>query len=80
MAITPAEGNALVTCLLLALGEDYPAMGRLIYHLRLQLPAVDWETVLTNIASTHQPFIDSGLSIDWWVAEVLRQADVYIPG
>lgn len=78
--VTPLERNALVTCLLLALGEDYPAMGRLIYYLRLQLPAVDWQDALTTIAASHQPFIDSGLSIDWWVAEVLRQADVYIPG
>lgn len=80
MAITPTERNALVGCLLNAIGEDYPAMGRLVYYLRLEFPALDWENTLTSIATTHQPFIDSGLSIDWWVTEVIRQANVYIPG
>lgn len=77
MAITPTERNALVRCLLSAFGEDYSAMGRLVYYLRLELPAVDWPTVLANIASNWQPFIDSGLSIDWWVNEVMRQADTF---
>lgn len=80
MAITIPEKNALVRCILSALGEDYPAMGRLIYYLRLELPAVDWPITLGTIAAAWQPFIDSGLSIDWWVNEVMRQADIYQPG
>ena len=75
MAITPAEGEAIVDAVLDAFGEDYPTMGRLIYHLRLALPSVNWEALLASRAATHQPFIDSGLSIDWWVTEVIRQAD-----
>jgi len=79
MAITPAERNALIRCLLSAFGTDYESMGRLVYYLRLELPAVDWPTVLATIAANWQPFIDSGLSIQWWVNEVMRQADVYQP-
>ena len=77
MAITPTERNALVRSLLLAFGEDYQAMGRLVHYLRLELPAVSWPTVLGTIAATWQPFIDSGLSIDWWVSEVERQANAF---
>ena len=77
MAINPSERNALVRSLLLAFGEDYQAMGRLVHYLRLELPAVDWPTTLANIAAAWQPFIDSGLSIDWWVNEVMRQADAF---
>jgi len=79
MAINAAERNALVRSLLSAFGEDYDAMGRLIYYLRLELPAVDWPTTLATLAANWQPFIASGLSIDWWVNEVMRQADVYQP-
>ena len=79
MAINAAERNALIRSLLSAFGEDYSAMGRLIYYLRLELPAVDWPTVLATIAANWQPFIDSGLSIQWWVNEVMRQADAYNP-
>lgn len=79
MAITPAERNALVRSLLSAFGEDYGDMGKLIYYLRLELPAVDWPTTLATIAASWQPFIDSGLSIDWWTSEVMRQADIYQP-
>ncbi len=75
MAVTPSERNAVVRALLEAFGEDYGAMGRLVHYLRLELPGLDWPTTLSTIASNWQPFIDSGLSIDWWVNEVLRQAD-----
>jgi hypothetical protein len=79
MAINAAERNAFVRSLMSALGEDYSTMGRLVYYLRLELPAVDWPTVLATIATNWQPFIDSGLSIDWWVNEVMRQADTFQP-
>ena len=77
MAISPAERNALIRVILSAFGEDYQAMGRLVHYLRLELPAVDWPTVLATIAATWQPFITSGLSIQWWVNEVMRQADAF---
>jgi len=79
MAISNAERNALIRVLLSAFGEDYDAMGKLVYYLRLELPAVDWPTYLATIASTWQPFIASGLSIQWWVNEVMRQANAYNP-
>jgi hypothetical protein len=40
---------------------------------------VDWPTTLATIAASWQPFTDSGLSITWWVNEVMRQADTYQP-
>lgn len=79
MAITIPERNALVRCLLSAFGSDHAAMGRLVYYLRLELPAVDWPTTLATIAAAWQPFIDSGLSIDWWVNTVMAHADAYRP-
>jgi hypothetical protein len=72
MALTVSERNALVKALLDEFGEDYPNMGRIIRAFRTVFPAVDWATLLTNIASSYQPFAASGLSVDWWVAEVLR--------
>lgn len=79
MPISPAEGNAFVRALLSAFGEDYLRMGRLVYYLRLELPAVNWPVILGTIAANWQPFLDSGLSIDWWTSEVMRQADAYQP-
>lgn len=76
MAITASERNAIVRCILSAFGEDCAAMGKLVHFLRLQLPGVDWPAVLTTMASNWQPFIDSGLSVTWWVNEVLRYADM----
>lgn len=76
MAITATERNAVVRCLMLAFGEDCAAVGKLVHFLRLELPAVDWPTTLTTIASSWQPFRDSGLSITWWVNEVMRYADM----
>lgn len=76
MAITTAERQAIMRAVLLAFGEDYQAMGRLVHFLRLQAPTIDWPAVLTTMASAWQPFIDSGLSVTWWVNEVLRYADI----
>ena len=75
MAITTAERNAIIRSIMLAFGEDTGAMGRLIHFLRLEVPAIPWPTVLTTIATNWQPFRDSGLSITWWVNEVMRIAD-----
>lgn len=75
MPLNVSERNALVRAILLAFGEDYQAMAKLIHFLRLELPAVDWPTVLATLAASWQPFIDSGLSITWWVNEVMRLAD-----
>ena len=58
-----------------AFGEDYHSMGLLVHHLRLRVPGEDWEANLTALASSYQPFIDSGLSIDWWVQTVIALAD-----
>ena len=79
MAISPAERNTIVRILLSAFGEDYQTMGKLVYYFRLELPALDWPTTLATIAASWQPFADSGLSVTWWVNEVMRQADTYQP-
>lgn len=76
MAITVTERNALVRSILTAFGEDVAAMGRLVHYLRLELPAVNWTTVLTTAGSSWQPFLDSGLDITWWVNEINRYADM----
>lgn len=75
MAMTATEKNAIVRALMLSFGEDTGAMGRLVHFLRLEAPTVDWPAVLTTLATNWQPFRDSGLSITWWVNEVLRIAD-----
>lgn len=72
MAITLTEGRAFVAAVVAEYGTDYPAIGRLLKVLRVAFPAVDWEAELRSRARVHPAFLALGLSIDWWVDQVVR--------
>lgn len=77
MAVSTADRDLLITTFFEVVGEDYQAMGRILARLEIRFPAVTWRARGVVLARTWQPFIDSGLSIDWWTAEVGRLADAF---
>lgn len=77
MAVTAADRDLLITSLFEVVGEDCQTMGRILTRLEIRFPAVTWRARGVVLARTYQPFIDSGLSIDWWTAEVARIADAF---
>jgi len=70
MPINQADARQLAQVMLTAYGEDYETIAAILRPLRVQWPTIDWMGALTDIATTHQLFIDHGLSIAWWLAEV----------
>lgn len=77
MAIGTVDRDLIITTLFEVVGEDYQTMARILAKLELRFPAVTWRSRGAVLARTWQPFLDSGLSIDWWTAEVARLADAY---
>ena len=75
MAIGTADRDLLITSIFEAVGEDYQAAARWLVKLELRFPNVAWRSRAVTLARTWQPYIDSGLSIDWWTSEVARLAD-----
>ena len=74
MAINAADARQLARVILMAYGEDVSTVANILRPLRAAWPAIGWMTELTTIATTWQPFLDSGLSIQWWLNEVDRQS------
>jgi len=74
MAINAADARQLARVILMAYGEDVTRPALILKPLRAEWPSINWITELTTIATTWQPFIDSGLSIQWWLDEVARQS------
>ena len=72
MPINAADARQLSQVILTAYGEDYPLIATLLKPLRISFPGINWMGELTTIATTWQPFIDSGLSIQWWLDQVNR--------
>jgi hypothetical protein len=72
MAITLTEARAFLVALLLEFREDYQAQARIFRVLVAQFPGVDWPTELRARAQANAAFAASGLSVDWWVNEVVR--------
>jgi len=70
-----ADRLLVITSIFDAFGEDIEQMSKLVHELITNLPGEDWPTILTSYAASYQPFIDSGLSIDWWVQTVLDRAN-----
>jgi len=77
MAISTSDRDLFITTLFEIVGEDYMTMGRILARLEIRFPSVSWRARGVVLARTWQPFINSGLSIDWWTAEVGRLADGY---
>jgi hypothetical protein len=74
MAINAADARQLARVILMAYFEDYSTVAQILRPLRTEWPSINWITELTTIATTWQPFRDSGLSIQWWLNEVDRQS------
>jgi len=74
MAINAADARQLARVILMAYFEDYSTIAMILKPLRTEWPSINWMTELTTIATTWQPFLDSGLSIAWWLNEVDRQS------
>jgi hypothetical protein len=74
MAINAADARQLARVILMAYFEDYQTVAAILRPLRVEWPTIDWMAELTTIATTWQPFLDSGLSIQWWLNEVNRQS------
>ena len=74
MAINAADARQLARVILMAYFEDYSTVAAILKPLRTEWPSINWMTELTAIATTWQPFLSSGLSIQWWLNEVDRQS------
>jgi hypothetical protein len=74
MAINAADARQLARVILMAYGENYELIAAILKPLRTEWPAINWMTELSTIATTWQPFLDSGLSVQWWLNEVDRQS------
>ena len=74
MAINAADARQLSRVLLMAYGEDINTVAMILRPLRTEWTTINWMVELTAIATTWQPFLDSGLSIQWWLNEVDRQS------
>jgi len=74
MAINAADARQLARVILMAYFEDYTTVAAILRPLRTEWPSINWIGELSTIALSWQPFIDSGLSIQWWLDEVNRQS------
>ena len=70
MAINAADARQLARVILMAYGEDYSIVATILQPLRTEFPSINWIAELTTIAMNWQPFLDSGLSIQWWINQV----------
>lgn len=70
MPINQADARQLASVILAAYFEDYDTIANLLRPLRQQWPTIDWMAALGDVARTHQAFVDSGLSVEWWLAVV----------
>ena len=73
MPINQADARQLAQVMLLAYGEDIEQVVAILRPLIAQWPSIDWMGELRTVAATHQGFIDSGLSVQWWLNEVERR-------
>ena len=72
MAINAADARQLARVICMAYGEDLSTIASILRPLRTEWPSINWMAELTTIATTWQPFLSSGLSIQWWLNEVDR--------
>jgi hypothetical protein len=70
MAINAADARQLARVILMAYGEDYSTIASILRPIRTEFPAINWMGELTTIATTWPPFLESGLSVQWWLSTV----------
>lgn len=74
--LSTAEQRGAVDGIFRACGENYNEAAVILNYLKTVLPAFTWEAQLRTRAAVWQPFVASGLSIDWWCDEVIRLATI----
>lgn len=74
MAINAADARQLAHVMLQAYGEDISTIASILRPLRVTYTTINWVSELSAVAFAYQPFLDSGLSILWWVQEVDRMS------
>lgn len=72
MPVNANDARQIARVILLAYFEDLQTVAMILKPLRVEFPAINWMAELTTIATTWQPFLTSGLSIQWWLNEVDR--------
>jgi hypothetical protein len=75
--LSQAEQRAAIDGLLKSAGEDASEAGAILNYLQTVLPTFGWAALLGTRAAIWAPFLASGLSINWWVSEVIRYAAFY---
>jgi hypothetical protein len=75
--LSTAEQRGAIDGLLKVAGEDTSQAGVILNYLQTVLPTFGWATLLATRAAIWAPFLASGLSINWWVTEVIRYAAAY---
>lgn len=74
MSVTNAERRLVVLALLAEFDEDAAVVARFVRALRNAAPGIDWAGELDTQARAWRPFTDRGLSIDWWLEQVVRHS------
>lgn len=73
MPLNASERQSLATTFLRIFEEDAARLGRTLKFMQqFTVGNINLLTDVQNAAKTWQPFIDSGLSIDWWNSELSR--------
>ena len=72
MPINNADARQLARVILMAYGDDLQTIGLILRPLRTEFPTINWMAEFATIATNWQPWIDSGLSIQWAINEVDR--------
>lgn len=74
MPLTPSEEQEMARSFLRCFGEDVATCGRALRFMdEFATGSTDLLGTLQTEALTWQPFIDAGLSIDWWNVELERR-------
>jgi hypothetical protein len=73
MPLNAGERSDLARAFLTCFGEDAQGMGKTMkYMSQFTVGQVNLLTDVQNAATTWQPFLDSGLSIEAWKTELAR--------
>ena len=74
MAINAADARQLARVILMAYSEDIETVANILRPLRTEFSSINWMTELGVIARSYEPFLASGLSVEWWLTEVDRRS------
>jgi hypothetical protein len=77
MPLNASEKGQIAQSFLKCFGEDAAICGRALRFIsQFTAGQTNLLAEVQNQATTWQPFIDAGLSIEWWKAELARQYNI----